>query len=96
VGGPGNSLDRNYINFIAKRTANTNVGFVNLLQRHHKPWMNGRVRSMNLQLDMSDIGVTDASSIARENFTTYGLHLNSQGKKRLTHLIAEMVIGGCV
>jgi hypothetical protein len=44
VGGPGNSLDRNYnystdkdIDFIAERTANTNVGFVNLFQRHDKP-----------------------------------------------------------
>jgi hypothetical protein len=46
VGGPGNSLDRNYnysvqkdINFIVERTASTNVGFVNLFQRHDKPWM---------------------------------------------------------
>jgi hypothetical protein len=40
VGGPGNSPDRNYnysiekdVNFIAESTANTNVGFVNLVQR---------------------------------------------------------------
>jgi hypothetical protein len=39
VGGPGNSLDRNYnyfiekdINYIAERTNNTSVGFVNLFQ----------------------------------------------------------------
>jgi hypothetical protein len=58
VGGPGNSLDSNYnyagqkdINFIAKKTTSTDVGFVNLLQRHVKPWMNRRVRSMNLRLD---------------------------------------------
>jgi hypothetical protein len=44
VGGPGNSLNRNYnysiekdINFIAERTANTNTGFVNLFQRHDNP-----------------------------------------------------------
>jgi hypothetical protein len=55
VGGPENSLDRNYnysrekdINFTADRTANTNMGFVNLLQGHDKPWMNRRIGSMNL------------------------------------------------
>jgi hypothetical protein len=44
VGGQGNSLDRNfhysieiYLNFIAKRTINTNVGVVGLLVRHNKP-----------------------------------------------------------
>jgi hypothetical protein len=79
VGGPGNSLDRNYnysiekdINYIAERKTNTNVEFVNLFQRHDKPWMNGRVRGMNLRLDralmrcdMSHIGIIGAASIAR-------------------------------
>jgi hypothetical protein len=101
VGGPGNSLDRNYNysiekdNYIAERTTNTNVEFVNLFQRHNKLWMNGRVRSMNLRLDralmrrdMSHIGIIDAASIAREDFMKHGLHLN--------FLIAERVIGGQV
>jgi hypothetical protein len=83
VGGPGNSLDRNYnysiedIHYIAERTTNTNVEIVNLFQRHDRPWMNGRVRSMNLRLDralmrrdMSHIGIIDAASIAREDFMT--------------------------
>ena len=43
VGGPGNNLDINYnhysvgedLNFISKRTGNTNVGFVNLFIRHN-------------------------------------------------------------
>jgi hypothetical protein len=91
VGGPGNSLDRNYsysiekdINYIAERTTNTNVESVNLFQRHDKLWMNGRVRSMKLRLDralmrhdMSHIGIIDTASIAREDFTKHGLHLNS-------------------
>jgi hypothetical protein len=58
VGGPQNSLDRNHhysiednLNYIAEGTSNTNVGFVNLFQRHDKAWMNGRVRSMNVRLD---------------------------------------------
>jgi hypothetical protein len=110
VGGPGNSLGRNYnysvekdINYIAERTTNRNVDFVNPFQRHDKPWMNGRVRSMNLRLDcalmrrdMSHIGIIDAASIAREDFTMHGLHLNFRGKRRLTHLIAKRVIGGHV
>jgi hypothetical protein len=110
VGGPENSLDRNYnyllekdINFIADRIANTNVGFVNLFQRHDKQWMNKRVRSMNLWLDwalmwrdMSHISVINVSSIERDDNTRHGLHLNSRGKKRLTQLIAERVMDGHV
>jgi hypothetical protein len=41
VGGPGNSLDRNYhysiekdINFTAERTCNTNVRFVSIFRKH--------------------------------------------------------------
>jgi hypothetical protein len=49
-----------------------------------------------MRRDMSHIGIIDAASIAREDFTTHGLHLNSRGKKRLTQLIAEKVIGGHV
>jgi hypothetical protein len=44
VGGPGNSLDRNYhcsiekdINFTAERTHNTNIRFVNILRKHGQP-----------------------------------------------------------
>ncbi|PNF16230.1 hypothetical protein B7P43_G15297, partial [Cryptotermes secundus] len=110
VGGPGNSLDRNYHysiendhSYIAERTSNTNVGFVSLFKRHDKPWMNGRVRNMNPRLDgalmghdMSHIGVIDTSSILREDYTMHGLHLSSRGKKRLTQLIAERVVGGRV
>jgi hypothetical protein len=58
MGGPGNSLDRNFnyciekdINFIAERTSNTNVGFVNLFKRRDKLWMNEKVRITNLRLD---------------------------------------------
>jgi hypothetical protein len=110
VGGPGNSLDRNYhysieddLNYIAEWTSNTRVGFVNLFQRHDDPRMNEKVRSMNLRLDralmrndMSHIGVTDASSIVREGYTRHGLRLNSRGKERLAHLIAERVVDGHV
>jgi hypothetical protein len=38
------------VNFVAERTANTNVGLVNLFRRHKKLSMNGRVRRVNLQL----------------------------------------------
>jgi hypothetical protein len=48
VGGPGNSLDRNFhysiendLNFIADGTLNTNVGVVSLFERHDKPWLSG-------------------------------------------------------
>lgn len=48
-------LDRNHhysvkkdINFIAERTSNTSIRFVNLFKRHDNPWMNRKVRSMNL------------------------------------------------
>jgi hypothetical protein len=58
VGGSGNSLESNYHysikkdpNFIARRTDHTNVRFVNLLRRHDEPWMNRKVRNVNLRLD---------------------------------------------
>jgi hypothetical protein len=55
VGGAGNGLDINQyssidkdLNFNPERTSNTNMGFVNLLRRYDKPWMNRRVRSVNV------------------------------------------------
>jgi hypothetical protein len=57
--------------------------------------MNRRVGSMNLWLDralmrhdMSHINVTGASSFVREDFMRHGIHLNSQGKKKLMQLAA--------
>jgi hypothetical protein len=48
VGGPANSLDRNFhysiendLNFTADRTLNTNVGFVGPFEKHDKPWLSG-------------------------------------------------------
>jgi hypothetical protein len=107
VGGPGNSLDGNYyysvekdVSFIAERTANTDVGCVNLFKRHNKLWMNGRVRRVNLRLDralmgrdMAHIGVTDTASLVKDDYTTNGPHLNSEGERRLMHLIAERIGG---
>jgi hypothetical protein len=75
MGGPRNSLDRNYhysmenyLNFIAERTSNTSVGFVNLFESNDRITMGGRVRSMNLWLyralmrhDMSHTGLIDVS-----------------------------------
>jgi hypothetical protein len=85
VGGPGNNLDRNYhysiqndLNFIAESISNTSVGSVNLFESNDKICMGGGVRSMNLWLyqalmkhDMSHTGLTDTSSIAREDSTHY-------------------------
>jgi hypothetical protein len=108
VGGAGKSLDINqdcsldkYLNFIAQRTSYTNVGFVNLLRRYEKPWMNGRIRSLNVQLDralmgrdMSHINVTDTDTTVSQEYTTHGLHLNSRGKIRFTHLLQKVHIYG--
>jgi hypothetical protein len=51
---------------------------------------------MNLRLEWalmgrgtSHIGVIDTNCIVRDEYTTYGLHLNSQGKRKLTLLIAR-------
>jgi hypothetical protein len=72
------------------------VKFVNLFRRHDKPWLNKRVKSVNLGLDRallghdrSHISVVDTSLLLRQDFTTHGLHLNSREKKKLTHLIAK-------
>jgi hypothetical protein len=43
---------------------------------------------------MSHIGVTETSFMAREDYTTHGLHFNTQGKKRLLQLITERVVAG--
>jgi hypothetical protein len=58
MGGPGKSLKSNYhysvqndLNFIAESISNIDVGFVKLFERHDKPWMNERVRNVNLQLN---------------------------------------------
>jgi hypothetical protein len=103
VGGPGNSLDRNYhylidkdLRFNAEKTDNTDVVFVSPFRRHDNLWINRRVRSINLGLDwvllehdVSSIGVIDTASIMREDYTSNGLHLNSQGMRRLVNLTAE-------
>jgi hypothetical protein len=107
MGEAGNSMDINQyysvdkdLNFIAERTSNTNVEFVNLLRRYDKLWMNGRIRSVNLQLDralmegvMTHINVIDTGTIVREEDSTHGLYLNSGGKMRLMHFTAESIHG---
>jgi hypothetical protein len=48
-----------------------------------------------MEHDMAHIGVTETSTITREEeYTTHGLHLKSRGKKRLTQLTAVRVVGG--
>jgi hypothetical protein len=76
---------------------------VNLLRRYDKPWMNRKVRSLNLRLDRallghgtSHIGVADTMTIGRDVYTAHGLHLNSRGKRKLTYLIAVRLDGGHV
>jgi hypothetical protein len=39
------------VTYTADKTTNTNVGFVNILARHEKLWMNRRVRGIKLKLD---------------------------------------------
>jgi len=58
------------------------------------------VRSVNIQLGpdrawYAHIAI-DTSTFLREEYTTLGLHCNSRGKMRLTHVIAEDICGGHV
>jgi hypothetical protein len=46
--------------------------------------------------DTAHIGVIDKASIVRDDYITHGLHLNSLGKRRMKHLIAERISGGHV
>jgi hypothetical protein len=46
--------------------------------------------------DTVHIGVIDMASFVRDEYTAHGLLLNSLGKRRLTHLIAERISGGHV
>jgi hypothetical protein len=91
------------LNFIARRTDHIKVRFVNLLRRYDKPWTNRKVRNVNLRLDRallgrgtSHIGVVDTMTIGRDEYTAHGLHLNSRDKRKLTHLIADKLVGGHV
>jgi hypothetical protein len=97
VGGPRNSLDRNYHYSIQRtstsmqRSNNTNVRFVHLFWRHDKYWINRKVWNVNLRIDQVVLGcgkshthVTETTSFQRED-----CHLNSQVKKKLTLLTAK-------
>jgi hypothetical protein len=92
-----NSLDRNLnyqiekdLSDIDQKTSHTSVKFVGLLWRHDKPWINRRVKEVNLRLEclFVEVGGThtdaiDVSSISRSEHTVHGLHLNSPGKDKL-------------
>jgi len=62
VGGPGNSLDINYntqlerTSMSLQRSNNSNVRSVNLFWRHDKPSINWKVRTVNLRLDLVQLG----------------------------------------
>ncbi|KAJ4438345.1 hypothetical protein ANN_14287 [Periplaneta americana] len=51
--------------------------------------VNLRIDLAQLERDMAHINIIDTSSIVREEYTNYGLHLNSRGKDSLTRLIAD-------
>jgi hypothetical protein len=103
VGRPGINLVRKYyysveqdVSFILERTANINVGHVVIFNGYDNPWMNRGVRRVNHLLDpalmgcdMAYIGVTDIAPLMTDVCTTHAIHLNSKGKRRLMHLIAE-------
>jgi hypothetical protein len=85
----GNRLDINYycccccyysiekdFHFTEERTANTNVGLVNLLKRHEKSWMNWRVMSAVHQLDWILMGC-DMPHIVVTVKEGFSLHLYS-------------------
>jgi hypothetical protein len=107
VGGPGNSLDRNRnyqiekdLSDIAQKNSSTNVKLVSLLWRHDKPWINRRVRDVNLRLEHSlvevgrtHIDVVGVYSISRRKHTVHGLHLHPRGKDKLTRLNADSIKG---
>jgi len=44
------------INVIAERSNNSKVRSVNLFWRHGKPWINRKVRTVNLRLDLVQLG----------------------------------------
>ena len=48
------------INVIAERSNNSNVQSVNLFWRHDKPWINRKVRKVNLRLDLVHLGCSNS------------------------------------
>jgi hypothetical protein len=43
--------------------------------------------------DMAHTAIINVASFVRDDYMTHGLHLNSRGRRRLTHLIAERTSG---
>jgi hypothetical protein len=80
-----------------QRSNNTNVRFVHLFWRHERPWINRKVRNVNIRLDRtlsgdgkSHICVIETTSFQREDFMTHGRHLNSRGKRSLHFLLLRV------
>lgn len=110
VGGAGNSLakDRNYdirgdLDAIGVATAHTSVGFVEVLQRHDRPWVNTAVSRVNTELSRqlltepkAHISAVPVAAIGRWGYTRHGLHLNKRGKDRLAELLVENIRGATV
>jgi hypothetical protein len=55
---------------------------VDLLKRHRKLWMDGKIRRVNLKLDWAQmghdtahIGIIDTAVFVRDDYMTHGLHL---------------------
>jgi hypothetical protein len=76
--GPGSGMDGNYhcsienvVSFIAERTANTNVGLINLFKRHDNLWLNLCLTQPLVRHEISHIGV------ARDDYMMHVLHFNS-------------------
>jgi len=70
------------------------------LRKYDRPWMNRKLRTVNLRLDrallgpgLPHVGFVGTTTIGREEYTAHGLHLNSRGKRRLTLLIADRLEG---
>ena len=79
-----------------RRSNNRNAWCLKLFWRHDKPWINWKLKSVNLKRDRaqlecgkSNICVVQTTSFQRDDFTTHGLRLNFRGKKKITRLIAK-------
>jgi lysophospholipase L1-like esterase len=84
------------IEALLEKTDNTNVIVSPIPFRYDIPFVNTRIKRINLKLKKlterySHSTFLSFNNMNRNDYSYYGLHLNSKGKSKLTHLISDFI-----
>lgn len=87
---------RHYVNRIAHKTKHTNVILCTIPLRYDKPYLNKKIRKINIDLVIESlkyehIKILSLSNIPINNYTTRGIHLNYKGKQCLSKRVTEKI-----